>query len=323
MEDSLLMPEYANFRDIPGSESWIKLTEITDGDSSDRKFYIKTNERQRFLLHVADCKLYDRKKNEFEYLSQIHKSGARVPEPVGFGLCSQGRALFLQTRWIYGRPGTQELQNLLKYQQYSVGIAAGLCLKQIHCCQIPPRPDSWGARQKARIAGIQDNFRSVRIKSSQIRKMLELIESEQHLLADRPQHLLHGGFNTDNVILSYENSLSMIDLENWHYGDPIADLANVLTQIRHVSLPFAIGVLDCYFAFQITNRDMQMLRLYGAIDLIEKQAPKSRKDQSDGEKDLQQLTVFLKDYQNLRSICPTWYKKVRISDKIKDRQIGD
>jgi aminoglycoside phosphotransferase (APT) family kinase protein len=316
MEDSLLMPEYEYFRDIPGSESWIKLTEIMNGDSSDRKFRVKNNEHQRFLLHIADCRLYDRKKNEYDFLRLIHQSGAPVPEPVGFGLCSRGQALFLQTRWIYGRPGTQELQGLQKYKQYSLGVDAGLCLKQIHQCRIPPRADCWETRQMARIAKIQNKLRFCRLKQNMIRKTIDLIDAERNLLAKRPQRLLHGGFHTDNFILSYENSLSMIDLENWQYGDPLADLANVLTQIRHVSLPCAIGVLDCYFTFQVSDLELRLLRLYGALDLIEKLMQGNRLDQPVNERDLLQLQVFLKDYQSLRVICPVWYRRIRISGKL-------
>ncbi|HBP38351.1 MAG TPA: hypothetical protein DD640_06365 [Clostridiales bacterium] len=312
MENNLLYSDHYDFRDVPGSDSWIKLTEIADGDSPDRKYYVKNCEHQRFLLHVADCSQYDRKKNEFYYLSKVHEAGAPVPEPVNFGFCNQGSALYLQTRWIYGRPGTRELQSLEKHKQYSLGVDAGLCLKKVHHCRIPPRPNNWKSLQTDRINRMKSRLDPGWTRCAQLRRVLELIDAGQEFLAGRPQQLLHGGFQTDNLILSYENSLSMIDFENWQYGDPLADLATVLTQIRHISLPCAIGILDCYFTFRINDQELQMLRFYGALDLMEQLAGTDWRQNPEAEGN--KLQVFLKDYQSFRSICPVWYKRMHKAD---------
>ena len=307
-----------DFPEIPGSDSWIRLSEVTAGDSAERKFYVKDNENRRYFLHIADCHAYDRKKNEYDFLTRIHQSGAAVPQPIAFGLCNRGRSLFLQTSWVYGRTSTKELPKLDRCKQYALGVDAALCLKRIHCCQVPARNSAWEQQQLSRIAAVRDDLRRWEKRGNrclQAHRFLERIADDLAsvggLLAGRPIRLLHGGFHTENIILSFENSLSLIDLENWQYGDPLFDLATALTQIRQISLPCAIGVLDGYFAFLVSDRELRLLRFYSGLDMLEGLVQPERQLRRSGG-DIVPFMAFMKDYQNGRELCPTWYKRMRL-----------
>jgi aminoglycoside phosphotransferase (APT) family kinase protein len=315
MDNDLLVSTEYDFRDIPGSESWIRLSEISEGDSTDRKFYIKNCNRERFFLRVADRTTYDRKKDEYELLSAIHEFGVPVPDPVGFGLCNRGKSLYLQTRWIYGNQGTKALQGLPKYQQYALGTDAGFYLKLIHDCEIPPRRNTWEARQLSRLEKNLGALAQHRRATALEMKIIGILENGRHILANRPQTLLHGDFNTDNVVLSYENSFRLIDFDNWQYGDPMADLSNVLTRIQSVSVPYAIGVIDCYFNFQITDDDLMMMQLYAIMDLIERLNASKWRTADEYRASREALQSLMHDFQNGRSICPVWYKRMRTTGK--------
>lgn len=316
MENNLYKSGVFDFEDIPGAESWVKISEITEGDSGDRKFYVKNNESERFFLRIADTNLYDRKKNEFEHLRAANAMGAAVPKPVGFGLCSNGKSLYLQTRWIYGRQGAIGLKELHPFKQYELGMEAGLNLKLIHHCAIPKKPPlMWEKIQLKRCRQTLDAYQLCRSKIAYEQKIISLVEDNLHLLASRPQKLLHGGFHTENMVLSYENSLSLIDFDRWQYGDPIFDLANVLTRIRHVSLAYATGILDCYFAFGIRDQDLRLMNLYAAVDLIE-QLIAARTESADKIRQiLDQIQSFMRELQGCRNICPSWYKRSKPSAK--------
>ncbi len=311
---SIFSCEY-DYSDIPGAESWVRFSEITEGNSSDRKFYVKNNERERFFLRIADCSLYDRKKNEFEYLKMIRGFGMPVPDPVGFGICNKGRSLYLQTRWIYGTPGPQKLADLDLYHQYYLGTDAGLCLKAVHYCQIPPRRNNWATIQRARAEKILKTYHGGRKKIGQDRKLLDFIQQCFPLLDDRPQVLLHGDFTTDNIILSHEYSFSLIDFDNWQYGDPLIDLANVLTHIHQISMPYAIGILDCYFAFDINDEEMRLLAYYAAVDLLERFTAAQIQSEQACEKIIEQARALIKAFHGFKNLDPTWYKRLRVTDK--------
>lgn len=316
MENYLNKAGVFDFNDIPGAESWVRISEITEGDSGDRKFYVKNNENERFFLRIADTNLYDRKKNEFEHLQAANAMGAAVPKPVGFGLCGNGKSLYLQTRWIYGRQGAAGLKDLHPFKQYELGMEAGLNLKLIHHCAISRKlPSEWERIQMNRCRQTLDAYQNCRSKIAYEQKIISLIEDNLHLLANRPQKLLHGGFHTENIILSYEDNLSLIDFDRWQYGDPIFDLANVLTRIRHVSQPYATGILDCYFAFGIKDQDLRLMNLYAAVDLIE-QVVAARTGPADKTRlILDQIQLFMRELQGCRNICPSWYKRSKSSGK--------
>ncbi len=312
MEENLLVTEQYDLREIPGSESWIRVSEISDGDSDDRKFYIKNINRERFFLRVADRVHYDRKKNQHDYLKLIAASGGSVPEPVGFGLCGNGKSIYLQTKWLYGYQATTKLGDLDAYRQYDLGTSAGLNLKFIHCCPIPTRRAvCWEAAQLKRWQRAWDNYRKSYCKIPYDQKIINLINNNLPLLADRPQRLLHGGFETDNVVISYEDSLSLIDLDNWQYGDPLYDLANVLTQSRHLGVPYAIGILDCYFCFEISDTDLRLMALYGAMNLIERAATQQINLDASFQRTAELIQLFIRDFHGCRNISPFWYKRMR------------
>ena len=304
--------EEYDFSDIPGSESWIKLSEITAGDSTDRKFYVKNCDRERFFLRIADRSAYDRKKNEYEYMKTVRSFGIPVPDPVGFGICNRGRSLYLQTRWIYGVPGPLKLTEVDRFYQYYFGTEAGLFLKYVHHCKIPPRRNCWAQQQAVRIGRIMEFYQSCRHKIPYDRKLFDLILRCQPLMADRPQVLLHGDFKNENIIMSYEYSLNLIDFDSWQYGDPMFDLANVLTSIHKFSHPYALGILDCYFAFRVTDLEMQLITCYAVLNLLEKLiAVQKEADETIG-LILEEARTLMRDFQGFKRIDPVWYKRIHI-----------
>jgi aminoglycoside phosphotransferase (APT) family kinase protein len=222
----------------------------------------------------------------------------------------------LQTRWIYGRQGAKGLKDLHPFKQYELGMETGLNLKLIHHCAIPKKlPPVWEKLQLKRYLHALDAYQFCRSKIAYEQKIISMIEDNLHLLANRPQKLLHGGFHTENMILSYEDSLSLIDFDRWQYGDPMFDLANVLTRIRRVSQPYATGILDCYFAFNIKDQDLRLMNLYAAIDLIE-QVVAARSEPADTTRQvLEHIQLFMRELHGCRNISPNWYKRSKPSTK--------
>jgi len=183
----------------------------------------------------------------------------------------------------------------------------------VHFCKIPQRRNCWAEQQALRIARILDGYQSCRRKIPYDRKLLDLIQRCQPLMANRPQVLLHGDFKNENIIMSYEYSLNLIDFDSWSYGDPMFDLANVLTSIHRFSQPYALGILDCYFAFRVTDLEMQLITCYAVLNLLERLVAQKNTDESVGQI-FDEVRALMKDFQGFKRIDPVWYKRIHIRD---------
>jgi hypothetical protein len=110
--------------------------------------------------------------------------------------------------------------------------------------------------------------------------------------------------------MSFENKLHLIDFEKWNYGDPISDLGPMVARMHEISVPFMVGVLDCYFNFQIGVHELRLLAFFAAIDVLEgvvqaaKNAPDKMPDALSAARNL------VRDYNQFRSIVPMWYKRL-------------
>lgn len=82
-----------NMAGIPGY-SFIKMRLITKGLSGDKKFYLETEDGQRFLARISEGLEYERKKTEYELLMKVSKIGIPAPTPAGFGYCEDKSKIY-------------------------------------------------------------------------------------------------------------------------------------------------------------------------------------------------------------------------------------
>lgn len=313
MLENLISTDLFYFKDIPGADDWVELLRISDGNSSDLKYSARNNEGKQFYIRLAEPTSYDRVKGEYEHLKAAASIGVPVPVPIGFGLCGNGRSLYLQTNWIPGQAGEDILKNLPKCRQYELGITAGLCIKMIHACPAPARTSKfWETKQLKRWQTIRGILRGSAIKIPFEKKLVDMIGGSLHLLCDRPQRLVHGAFHTGNIVLTYEHNLRLVDLHGWQYGDPLFDMAHIMATTDPEQRAFAMGVLDCYFVYAVDDRSLNLMNLYAALELVE-QIEESRKLQNKTDAAIERVEIFVRDLQGCRQICPTWYKRMRCS----------
>jgi aminoglycoside phosphotransferase (APT) family kinase protein len=313
---------YPELADIPGSASWLKLAEIDRLGVAMQRYAVQDQEDRRFLLHIVDRTCYDRIKNEFEHLKNIRAQGIPAPDPICFGFCDQGRKLYMQTSWIEGQSVKIRLQGVSPDRQYALGTGAGLLLKMVHHCPIPARKCYEPALFDERCRKVISAYRSKRIRLAGERKLFKKIQVGRSLMAEcqkrEPLTLLHGGFVPDNLILSPDWQIHLVHFSDWLYGDPLVDLANILTWIRSVSVPFAIGVLDCYFLFRPGDWILGMLDCYASLDLIEQFTAALGPAKLENKKtaEIRSLVeLFCMDHPGEQHGGPAWYKKIRKAEE--------
>jgi len=306
---------------IPGSSAWIHISEFKKSNSQDKKYFIVDEHHQQYLLHLTGSKHYERKKIEYEILKTLVANGTNVPDPVGFGLDQSGRAVYLMTRWINGEPGDKEICRQKNTFQCFYGIYTGLWLKNTHYFSMQNRtPEAWEQCQLARWCKIQDAYRYGRLKISYFHKLSDMIERNLPLLSGRQQCILHGDFSLENVILSPDGNLTLINFGDWCYGDPLHDLAQVMTCIHKACPSYAVGILECYLADGSIDNKLKIINLYAAFNLLEAVMNSLNSDLGSRERALEDVQVFIRDLKGCRQDKPVWYKNVRAACKKANQQ---
>ena len=114
---------------------------IDKGWSEDKKYCLTDKQGKRFLLRVSPIEQYDRKKSEYELMSQVATLGVPMCKPLEFGTSDEG-VYSIQT-WIDGVDVEENVHNLTCEEQYSYGFEAGRILKEIHKIPAPKGIEDW------------------------------------------------------------------------------------------------------------------------------------------------------------------------------------
>jgi hypothetical protein len=169
---------------------------------------------------------------------------------------------------------------------------------------------------------VLESYQTVKDHFAAIQRLARMVRAGRTVLlekgAGRPACLLHGDFSPENIILSPDWEVFLSHLSNWQYGDPLQDLAGVLTKIRSVSVPFAIGLLDCYFVFKPDSLSMKLISGFAALELLERFfSMGAERDGAYGEGGgdrrsiCEQIIRFCDDMPGDKGCCPSWYKKIK------------
>ena len=124
------------FEDIKNSSNWETIEKISRGWSSDSKYLIKTKEGKLLLLRISDVEQYNVKKKEYEIIAKYSKLGFSMSLPIDFGICNNGKNVYMLLTWIEGKDLEEVLSDLTENEQYQLGREAGKILKKIHSIEV-------------------------------------------------------------------------------------------------------------------------------------------------------------------------------------------
>lgn len=253
--------------DIPTYRTFTKIEPVNKGMSNDKKYYIETLDKKRLLLRIAEVSEYDGKKEEFKMMQQVATLGVSMSQPVDFGICNNGKSVYTLLTWIDGKEIEEVLPTLSEPEQYALGIKAGEILHKIHTIFVSESINDWQKRYFGVIDERLDYFRTEGISFDGDTIILKYIETNKHLLKNRPQCYHHGDYHEGNMILSKDGNISIID---WNitdfdnYGDPWYEFNRIST-----TLPaFASGQIAGYFNGQVPQEFWKLLCYYMAVSAI-------------------------------------------------------
>lgn len=295
-----------DMQDIKSYYTFVKIEPVNKGWSSDKKYYIETVDGRKLLLRVADISEYDRKKAEFERMQQVAALGVPMSQPVDFGTCDNGKSVYSMLTWCDGEDAEVVLPSLTETEQYVLGIKSGEILRLIHSIPAPKEQEEWSSRFNRKTSNKIEKYKACGIKFDGDDKIISYTENNRCLLSCRPQFYQHGDYHVGNMIISPDNTLSIIDFNRHDFGDPWEEFNRIVWSAT-VSPHFATGQLNGYFggrppieffkllAFYISSNTLSSI--YWAMTFGEKEITTMKNQARD----------VLSWFDNMNNPIPTWY----------------
>ena len=285
----------------------ISRSPIDKGWSGDQKYCAVTTNGTKYLLRLSSIDRLERKRREYEKMSEVAELGIPMCMPVEFGTCEEG-AYSIQT-WIDGEDAENMVMTMDSAEQYRYGLDAGRILAKIHTIPAPKDVPSWETRFNAKIDRKIAMYENCELKyESGGDAFLNYLAQNRHLLAGRPQSYQHGDYHIGNMRIDNNGVLTIIDFEKWDVGDPWEEFNRIVWSAQ-AAPAFASGMVEGYFDGNVPMEFWKLLALYisaGMIGSLPWAIPF-------GEKEVQvmrkQAAQVLQWYDGMKNVVPTWYRK--------------
>ncbi|AZK48062.1 aminoglycoside phosphotransferase family protein [Paenibacillus lentus] len=294
------------YKEIPDARTWTNIKQIYAGWSSDKKYYIQTNDDREMLLRLADIMQHDRKKLEFESVERLKDTDIRIPRPVDFGICDEGKSVYSLYTWVEGQDAKEAIPKLSCSEQYRLGLKSGEILKAMHEIPVLNRSSSWAERYNLKIDRYIANYSTCGIHFKGAEQVLNYIETHRFLLESRPMTFQHGDYHVGNMVVSSSGELGIIDFNRLDDGDPWEEF-NRITWCANESAEFASGRIHGYFHGEVPESFFKLMALYIACNQIASVPWSIPYGESQVNYMLEQVEQVLDWYNGFEISVPSWY----------------
>ena len=285
----------------------VNRTPIEKGWSGDQKYCAVTADGTKYLLRISSIDRLERKRREYEKMSEVAQLGIPMCLPVEFGTSEEG-AYSIQS-WIDGEDAEEKVMAMDVAEQYRYGLDAGRILAKIHTIPAPKDAPSWETRFNAKIDRKIAMYESCELKyESGGDAFLSYLAENRYLLRGRPQSYQHGDYHIGNMMIDQDGVLTIIDFDRDDFGDPWEEF-NRIVWCAQAAPAFASGMVDGYFGGEVPMEFWKLLALYissNTLSSLPWAIPFG-----DGEIQVmrKQAAQVLEWYDGMKNVVPTWYRK--------------
>lgn len=295
-------------QEIKGYNSFTKIELVDKGWSKDKKYYIETRDNKKLLLRMGDISEFERKKAEFEIMKQVAALGVPMSQPLDFGICDNGKSVYLLLTWCEGEDAEKVLPSLTDTCQYVLGFKSGEILKKIHSISPPKELENWDIRFNRKMDHKIKTYKACGIKFAGDDQIIRYIENNRHLLLGRPQCYQHGDYHVGNMIVSQDKALSIIDFNRPDFGDPWEEFNRIVWSAT-ASPHFATGQVRGYFGGDPPLEFFKLLALYissNTLSSIYWAIPFGEKEITTMKNQARDVLTW---FDQMNNPVPTWYLK--------------
>lgn len=296
-------------KDILRYNEWESITVPMDGWSLNLKFKVKDKEGNDYILRVSEASFLEEKKQEYGNIMRLSKYDILMPKPIEFGICNGGKHVYMLLTWINGVAVQDVIREKDEVLQYQLGYKSGILLRKIHDCSTTVSHKDWGTLYKENIDMIIDAYHKANIHINYENEIIDYINRNKHLLANRPQVIRHGDFHVGNLIVTPQNEIGVIDFDKCEVGDGWEEFGGIVWAAR-LSRQFAKGQVDGYFSENVPEEFFRLLAVYIGIYALEHVVRSERNHK--GERSIETIyrnTDFMSNmFDNFKTYIPNWYK---------------
>ena len=294
------------FLNIESSINWKSVTHISKGWSSDKKYLIKTEYDELLLLRISDIEQYDEKKKEYEIITKYSKLGIHMSMPKEFGICNEGKSVYILLSWIEGNDLESVLPNLSDEEQYLLGRQAGVILKKIHSIKVDSLDIPNKTRKDKKLLQLSNYEESnVRIENDDI--AIKYVKDNINKIWMEEPVYMHGDFHPGNLIYMNDGSIGVIDFNRWKVGDPYEEFYKLDSFGIELSVPYCIGQIDAYFEEDIPLDFWKVNAVYVAHASLISIKWAEKFGQSDIDGMVRRAKQAFDNYDDFSKYIPNWY----------------
>ena len=294
-----------DFEEILAKHSVISYEPLLKGWSRDRKFILKTADGTRYLLRLSDDELFEKKKRQFELLTQIERLDLLCSRPVDFGVLDDG-TVFTVLSFLDGVDGEIAVSSMSDKDAYRLGIEAGKVLRKLHGIDIPAQEKTWWERYLIKMPKKIAALEGCGLRIPLQEKIVGYYRENHEIMRDRPVVFCHGDYHLGNMIVN-GGKIGVIDFDKNGVADPYDDLKPFCWNVM-VNEYFETGLINGFFDGSAPGDFWAILKFYTAESLIS-HLPWSLafgKEQIEIAKNVAELQM--KWYGDFELDVPTWYK---------------
>lgn len=292
--------------DIKNYDTFIRIEPINKGWSSDKKYYVENKDGEQFLLRISDVDEYDEKKSEFNIMKKIATSGINMSIPIDFGICNNGKSVYQILTWIEGIEAKELLPSLSEKEQYEFGLKAGEMLRKMQKVENYSSSNKWAEIYRDKVEKYIEKYKKCGKNLVDDNILFDFLEKHYKCLSNRPRSLLHADFQSDNMIITPNNELYVIDFQGSGVVDPYYALTGVMVTAE-VSTQFSIGQLKSYFKGRVPDDFWELNAFYMVAESINafSVAVTLGKEEIDYSNEMNKK--MLKWFDKFNNLIPSWY----------------
>ena len=280
---------------------------IDKGWSVDQKYCAYTYDGCKYLLRASSLDRFERKKREFEKMTEVAALGIPMCHPVEFGV--SGVEVYSIQSWIDGVDAEEAIVAMDAGCQYGYGFDAGRILARIHTIPAPVDAPDWETRFNSKIDRKIAMYHSCELEyECGADPFLEYIAQNRHLLAGRPQSYQHGDYHIGNMMIDKNGQLTVIDFDRDDFGDPWEEF-NRIVWCSQLAPAFASGMVDGYFDKNVPVEFWKLLALYictNTLGSLPWAIPFGEREIRVMQEQAAQILLW---YDGMKNVVPTWYQR--------------
>ena len=293
------------FKSISRLSNMIKSEKLNRGFSSDEKYRITMASGEHFLIRTNSADVLERYKREFLLLTELECLGLPCSRPIEYGLLEDDTKVYAIYTWCEGEDAKTMLSKFSEETQYELGLYSGKILKAIHSLPCESNLD-WEEHFNAKVNKKIDSYINCGVSFNGEEFILEYIEKNRHLIANRPIVVQHGDYHVGNMVISDGGELSIIDFNRMSYGDPW-DEFNRIVWTAEASPHFASGQLIGYFDGRPPDDFFALLMLYISSNMLSSVSWAIPFGAEHVEIMIAQSQMILDWFDNMKNPVPNWY----------------